>query len=172
MVRASLLLLATVAGVASFGYVDPGMMGGCTSAMDFYSCIEMTGSGCFFDTVSHMCMDDSCAAYHHDDASCTASSSTATSSSCNYAYDTMAMGLCSADHCFQYNDDYYGATCNGFHDEGYCYWYTTIPGYESGLCAKDVCSVASGTDEATCGATDPGGSGSYCTWDGASCFMM
>ena len=167
MVRASLLLLATVAGVASFGYVDPGMMGGCTSAMDFYSCILELGSGCFFDTASHMCMDDSCAASSHAEDGCMATGY------CNYAYAGAAMGVCSADPCFMYNMDDGGATCQSMmYGMGGCYWYTTIPGYESGLCASDVCSVATGTDEATCGATDPGGSGSYCTWDGASCFMM
>ena len=59
-------------------------------------------------------------------------------------------------------------------DAGYgtgCYWYTTIPGYESGMCAMDVCSVASGHDQATCEATDPGPASS-CSWDGVSCFMM
>ena len=165
MVRASLLLLATVAGVASFGYVDPGMMGGCTSAMDFYSCILELPSGCLWDMASQMCMDDSCAASSHDEASCMGQYP-----DCTYAYGDAAMGLCYAGPCAQSNMGDAGASCPTY--GGGCYWYTTIPGYESGLCATDVCSVATGTDEATCGATDPGGSGSYCTWDGASCFMM
>ena len=166
MVRASLLLLATVAGVASFGYVDPGMMGGCTSAMDGYSCIEMLGDDCFYDTASHMCMDDSCTTSYYDEGSCMAAG-------CFYAHGDAAMGLCSADQCLQHNTGDGDVSCQSFmYGMGGCYWYTTIPGYESGICASDVCSVATGTDEATCGATDPGGSGSYCTWDGASCFMM
>ena len=164
MVRASLLLLATVAGVASFGYVDPGMMSGCPSA-DSYSCIEMTGTGRFFDTASHMCLDDSCMASSYDEASCMAMMD----SGCYYASGDAAMGLCYAGPCAQSNMGDAGASCPTY--GGGCYWYTTIPGYESGVCATDVCSVSTLTDQATCEATDPGPA-SYCTWDGGNCYMM
>ena len=115
-------------------------------------------------------MDDSCAAYHHDEASCHASGW------CNYAYAGPVMWLCSADPCFQYNDDATGASCHGHEGlvdgvVGGCYWYTTIPGYESGFCATDVCHGTHIHDQATCEATDSGPASS-CSWDGVSCFMM
>ena len=92
-------------------------------------------------------------------------------SGCYYAYGDAAMGLCSADPCLQHNTGDGDVSCQSFmHGTGGCYWYTTIPGYESGVCATDVCSVSTGTDEATCGATD--GGPSYCAWDGSACFMM
>ena len=174
MVRASLLLLATVAGVESFGYIDPAMMGvdTCMMAMDLYSCIVAsaeaapTGGGCALS--AGMCMNDPCAASHNDEQTCLAMDG------CNYAYMGAAAGVCSSDPCFLYNDDDAGASCQTMMYGSGCYWYTTVPGYESGFCASDACVVSTGMDQASCLSTTAAFDGSYCMYDDAtmSCSLM
>ena len=87
-------------------------------------------------------MNDPCAASHNDEQTCLAMDG------CNYAYMGAAAGVCSSDPCFLYNDDDAGASCQTMMYGSGCYWYTTVPGYESGFCASDACVVSTGMDQA------------------------